>query len=59
MLFWGLASREVDEAIELYCARADAEKALADVLADEPAWEDLLFIMPIELPDPRAGASLN
>ena len=49
MLFWGLASREVDEAIELYATLAEAEQALVDVLAYEPTWEDLLFITPIEL----------
>jgi len=59
VLFWGLASREVDEAIELYATRAEAEQALVDVLADEPTWEHVLFIAPIELAGPESGASLN
>jgi hypothetical protein len=59
VLFWGLASREVDEAIELYATRAEADQALRDVLADEPTWEHLLFITPIELAGPDTGASLN
>jgi len=58
VLFWGLASREVGEAIELYSTRAGAEQAPRDVLADEPTWEHLLFIMPIELAGPDR-ASLN
>jgi hypothetical protein len=36
VVFWGLASRELNEAIELYATRAEAEQALVDVLADEP-----------------------
>jgi hypothetical protein len=58
VLFWGLASRELDEAIELYATRAEAEQALIEVLTDEPAWRHLLFITPIELAGPDA-ASLN
>jgi hypothetical protein len=56
--FWGLASRALDEAIELYATEADAEQALIEVLADEPTWSHLLFIAPIELAGPHA-ASLN
>jgi hypothetical protein len=59
VLFWGLASVELDEAIELYATRAEAEQALRAVLADEPAWDQLLFIMPIELAGPANRASLN
>jgi hypothetical protein len=59
MLFWGLASRELDEAIELYATRAAAEQALIDVVADEPAWEHLLFVTPVELAGPESSASLN
>jgi len=59
VLFWGLASRELDEAIELYATRAEAEQALIAVLTDEPAWTHLLFITPIELAGPEASASLN
>jgi hypothetical protein len=58
VLFWGLASRELDEAIELYATQADAEQALIEVVADEPTWRHLLFITPIELAGPHA-ASLN
>ncbi len=59
MLFWGLASRELNEAIDLYPTRAEAEQALVDVLADEPSWEELLFVTPIELAGPGNAPSLN
>ena len=59
MLFWGLASRELNEAIELYGTRAEAEQALADVLADEPDWKRRLFVAPIELAGPESASSLN
>lgn len=59
MLFWGLASRELDEAIELYATHAQAERALADVLADEPEWKDVLFIAAVHLGGAEAGPSPN
>jgi hypothetical protein len=59
MLFWGLASRELGEAIELYPTRAAAEQALTEVLADEPTWEHLLFVTPVELAGPETSASPN
>jgi hypothetical protein len=59
VLLWGLASRELDEAIELYIMRAAAEQALNDVLADEPAWKHLLFVTPVELAGPECRPSLN
>jgi hypothetical protein len=59
MLVWGLASREVEEAIELYSTRAETAQALEEVLADEPGCRDLLFVTPIELAAPDAAVSLN
>ncbi len=59
MLLWGLASRELNEAIELYATQAEAEQALIEVLVDEPAWNHLLFVTPIELAGPETSASLN
>jgi len=59
VLFWCLASRELNEAIELYATRAEAEHALIEVLVDEPAWKRLLFVAPIELAGPETSASLN
>lgn len=59
MLIWGLASRELNEAIDLYPTRAEAEQAIVDVLADEPSWEELLFVTPMSLQGPETPPSLN
>ena len=59
MVFWGLASRELNEAIELYGTRAEAEQALVDVLIDEPSWECVLFVTPIEIAGPETVVSPN
>lgn len=59
VLFWGLASRELDEAIKLYATRVAAERALAEVLGDEPEWEHVLFIAEIDLGGAEARPSLN
>ena len=49
MNFWGLASRIVDEAVELYLTREEAEATLRRVLADEPGWNDVVYVAPVEL----------
>ena len=38
-MLWALADRFVDEVIELYRSREQAERALHNVLRDEPEWE--------------------
>jgi hypothetical protein len=48
VLFWGLVEVELQEAIELYVRRNDADDALADVLNDEPSWLGLVTVEPIE-----------
>lgn len=49
MIFWGLVETELQEAVELFADRADAAAALADVLRDEPEWEGLVVVEPVEL----------
>jgi hypothetical protein len=44
---WGLTDRFVDEVIQVYRSREDAERALAAVLADEPEWEGMLEVVRI------------
>jgi hypothetical protein len=50
----GLAAlpREDDpgEVIEFYASREQAEAALKDVLTDEPQWEGLYGVVPVEFP---------
>jgi hypothetical protein len=44
---WGLADYFVDELIEVYASREQAERALANVLRDEPEWEGMLEVVPV------------
>jgi hypothetical protein len=59
VLFWALASRELDEVIEFFGSPEQAQEALAGVLLDEPEWADLLFVTPVELAGPELAPSLN
>jgi hypothetical protein len=52
-MLWGLADRFVDEVIELYRSREQAERALRAVLADEPDWTGMMEI--VAVPQPRDG----
>lgn len=49
MRFFGLADAFLGEAVELFVRRDDAERTLTEVLADEPQWQELLWVEPIEL----------
>jgi hypothetical protein len=48
-MLWGLADNFVDEVIQVYRSREQAERALRAVLADEPEWEGMMEIVPIPL----------
>jgi hypothetical protein len=48
-MLWGLADRFVDEVIELYCSREQAERALRAVLADEPDWAGMIEVVPVSV----------
>lgn len=48
VIFWGLVETELQEAVELFGSREEAEAALAAVLRDEPDWSGLVSIEPIE-----------
>jgi hypothetical protein len=48
-MLWGLADHFVDEVIALYRSRGQAERALANVLNDEPEWEGMMEVVPIPL----------
>jgi hypothetical protein len=51
-MLWALSDRFVDEVIEVYRSREQAERALRNVLRDEPEWEGMMEIVPI-----RVGSS--
>jgi hypothetical protein len=46
-MLWGLTDHFVDEVIELYKSREQAERALLRVLADEPDWAGMMEVVPV------------
>lgn len=52
-MLWGLADRFVDEVIELYRSREQAERALHKVLADEPEWVGMMEVVPVPAHTPH------
>ena len=46
-MLWGLADHFVDEVIALYRSREQAERALENVLRDEPEWEGMIEVVPV------------
>jgi hypothetical protein len=49
MFFWAVVSDEINRVIEFFPTRWQAERMLAKVLWDEPAWQGLLRVEQIEL----------
>jgi hypothetical protein len=49
MIFWGLADHRVEEVIDFYATREEAEETLRQVLGDEPGWAGLLEVVEVEL----------
>jgi hypothetical protein len=49
MLVWAVVSAEINQAIELFPSRGEAEEMLALVLQDEPDWRYVLRVEPLEL----------
>jgi hypothetical protein len=49
-MLWGLADRFVDEVIEFYGSREQAERALRAVLEDEPDWAGMMQVVPVSVP---------
>jgi hypothetical protein len=55
-MLWGLVDHFVDEVIELYRSREQAERALDNVLRDEPEWEGMMEIVPVSARSPAHWA---
>jgi hypothetical protein len=56
VLFFGLASRRLEEVVEFYDTAEQAAAALSDALRDEPQWRGDLYVVAVLLPDPAAAA---
>jgi hypothetical protein len=48
VILYGLADARLQEAVELFPNREQAEEALAQVLVDEPDWSDRLSIVRLD-----------
>jgi hypothetical protein len=55
-MLWGLADHFVDEVIETYRSREQAERALADILNDEPEWEGMMEVVQVSRPSNKHWA---
>ena len=40
MVVWGVVSSEIEQVIEFFRTRREAERMLAEVVRDEPNWRD-------------------
>jgi hypothetical protein len=49
VVFYAVVSDEIDQVIEFFVDREDAETMLARVLVGEPEWEDSMRVEPVEL----------
>lgn len=58
-MIYALVASDSDFAIDLYPSHEQAEEALRQALADEPAFTGLLSVEPIPPPEEPAQASLN
>jgi hypothetical protein len=49
VLAYAVVSAETEKAVELFLCRADAERMLAEAIADEPEWRDVLSVEEVDL----------
>ncbi len=49
MVVWGVVSSEIEQMIEFFRTRREAERMLAEVVRDEPDWLEQFRIERIEL----------
>ena len=48
MIYYGVLDRRIGEVVEFFTSREGAEKFVAECLADEPEWRDVLAIHVVE-----------
>jgi hypothetical protein len=49
MVVRGVVSSEIEQVIEFFRTQGEAERMLAEVVRDEPNWQELFSIQRIEL----------
>lgn len=47
-VLYALRDRSVDELIEFFPSEEVADQTLAEILADEPEWCELLAVLPVK-----------
>jgi hypothetical protein len=48
VVFYGVVDRRLREVIEFFASRSGAETFIAECLADEPDWTDILTVEVVE-----------
>ncbi len=48
MVYYGVLDRRLGEVVEFFTSREGAETFIAECLADEPDWRDLLAVHVVE-----------
>jgi hypothetical protein len=48
VIFYGLLDRSLQEVVELFVSRDEAERTLREVLRDEPEWREILGLVRVE-----------
>jgi hypothetical protein len=51
------SSQSPSETLDVFLMRERAEWELAEILADEPGWADVLSVVPIELDERNVSAN--
>jgi hypothetical protein len=48
VIFYGLAEYTLQEVVEMFVLREEAERTLREVLRDEPEWREILGLVRVE-----------
>jgi hypothetical protein len=57
MFFWAVVSDEIEQVIEFFPTRREAERMVADALQDEPDWRNILRVEKLELKTSSSATS--
>jgi hypothetical protein len=49
VVFYAVVCDEIDQVLEFFKTRVEAETMLKRVLVDEPDWREVLHVEPVEL----------
>ncbi len=48
MVYYGVLDRQLGDVVEFFTSREGAERFIAECLADEPDWRDVLAVQLVE-----------